>query len=81
VRLSTAIEVAGFGALSVAAFLFSTIAGLLVLGVCLLVIGYATDDDRSALAVGRLIQPIVRRNAQRRVRRTARREARIGSKV
>lgn len=80
-RLSTAFEVGGFAVLSIAAFQWCQIAGLCAVGVSLLLVGVATDDDQAIVAFGRLIHPIVRRNAERQVRRTARREARIGSKA
>ncbi len=80
-RLSTALEVGGFGFLYFAAFQWCQIAGLCAVGVSLLLVGYAADDDQAIIAFGRLIHPIVRRYSERQVRRTARREARIGSKA
>jgi len=71
VRLSTVVELAGFGCGVAAAFTYSTRAGLLALFVALLVIGYAIEDDRAALSVARMIHPVTRRHAARKARRAA----------
>ena len=46
-RLSTALEVGGFGFLCFAAFQWCQIAGLCAVGVSLLLVGYAADDDQA----------------------------------
>lgn len=43
--ISDLVELAGFGCLVAAAFLVATPLGLLVLGLALLLIGTAVDDD------------------------------------
>jgi hypothetical protein len=80
VRLSTLLEIAGFACLSIAAFQWSRIAGLVAVGLSLLLIGYATDDERASSAVYKLVHPLVRLRAGISARRSARREARIGAK-
>lgn len=71
-RLSTGVELSGFGCGVAAAFTFGATAGLVALCVALLVIGYAIEDDRAALTVGRMVHPITHRLAARRARRSAR---------
>ena len=71
-RLSTLVELGGFGCGVAAAFTFGTTAGLVALAVALLVIGYAIEDDRAALTVGRMLHPITHRWASRKARRLAR---------
>ena len=70
-RLSTLVELGGFGCGIAAAFTFSTTAGLIALAAALLVIGYAIEDDRAALSVARMIHPITHRYANRKARRAA----------
>ena len=75
-RPSTLAELAGFAALVTAAFMWNTIAGLCALGVSLLLIGYATEDDQVALSVARMIHPVTSRHAARKARREAKRAGR-----
>ena len=79
-RLSTLLEIAGFACLSIAAFRWSTVAGLVAVGISLLLIGYATDDERASNVAYKLVHPLVRLRAAGSARRSARREARIGAK-
>lgn len=51
-RLSTILELAGFGLLAFAAYSWNAIVGVAVAGAFLLLIGYATDDG----AVGRTLK-------------------------
>ena len=71
---STAAELAGFVCLSVAGFLWRTIpVGFVATGVCLLLVGLATEDAAAALAFGRVVGPIRARHARRKTARTLRR--------
>lgn len=70
-RLSTAVELAGFGLLAYAAWLLAPVAGLFTAAGCLLLIGYATDDAAAVLAVRRLQAPVARRRAAWRAKRAA----------
>ena len=70
-RPSTAVELAGVAALVTAAFLWTTIAGCVALGLALLVIGYAIEDDHAAVTVARMIHPVVRRWELRKIKRQA----------
>ena len=70
-KLSTVVEIAGFAALVTAAFMWQTIAGVVALGICLLIIGYATEDDAAAVTVARMISPVVSRHVARKARRAA----------
>ena len=70
-RLSTLVELGGFGCGVAAAFMLGTIYGLLALFVALLIIGYAIEDDSAAITVARMIYPIRRHHAERRARRAA----------
>ena len=80
-RLSTLLEVAGFAVLSIAAFQWNLTAGLVAVGLSLLVVGYATDDERVAGVVYKALHPLVRLRASVSAKRSARREARIGAKA
>ena len=64
---STLVELAGFTALIVGAWMLSTIAGVFTLGGCLLLIGYATEDAAASVALHRVTIPV--RALTRRIRR------------
>ena len=68
-KLSTVVEIAGFAALVTAAFTWQTTAGVVALGICLLIIGYATEDDAAAVSVARVVDPFIRRHQLRKIRR------------
>ena len=70
-RLSTLVELAGFGCGIAAAFMLGTIYGLLALFVALLIIGYAIEDDTAALTVARIIHPVARRVQSHKAKRQA----------
>ena len=74
-RPSTVCELCGFAALVTAAFLWTLIAGVIALGLVLLLIGYAVEDDKAAMTVARMIHPVVRRRELRKVRRLAKKSA------
>ena len=80
VKPSTAAELAGFVLLAVAAFIWTPIAGLVVAGSSLLLIGYALDDDVTALSVRRMTAPVARRRASWKVSRQNRRFRRTAEK-
>lgn len=78
--ISTIVELAGFASLSAAAFYWNTIAGLVTLGLCLLVVGRAIEDGQAVVTINRMVQPVTARVARlkmryrnRRFRRNARR--------
>ena len=75
VKLSTFAELGGFAALVVGAWMLHPIAGVLTLGVCLLFVGYATDDEQAVLAVGRVVNPLRTARQARVARRKARKTA------
>lgn len=84
---STAAELVGFTLLAAAAFMWSPIAGLVVAGSSLLLIGYALDDQVTALSVRRMTAPVARRRASwklsrqnRRFKRTADRRDRAAGR-
>ena len=68
-RLSTVVELGGFAALVTAAFMWQTLAGVIALGVVLLLIGYAIDDNQAALKVSQITAPLGRRLAVRQGKR------------
>ena len=73
-KASTAVELAGFACLCVAAFLGAgLVVGLCVTGFVGLLIGYAVEDAAAALAVSRVLVPIKARIARLRLRRQNRR--------
>ena len=75
-KASTAAELAGFACLSAAGFMWRSIpVGLVVTGVCLLLIGLATEDTQAALAIGRVVGPLRARHAQRKAARADRKAA------
>lgn len=80
-KISTLVELAGFTCFSVAAFLgflaWRLVPGFAVTGICLLLIGYGTEDDKAALAVGRIVDPVLKRRAARRQRRAVRKTAKM----
>ena len=55
--LSTGIELAGFSAITYAAYGWHHLVGWLVGGIFLLVIGYGTDDDLATISFARAIHP------------------------
>ena len=78
-RPSTLIELAGFGCLTAAGFMWCTIAGLVTAALCLLAIGYATEDAAASVAMVRLTAPLAARNARRKARRAAKRRHELAS--
>ena len=80
-KASTAAELAGFACLSAAGFAWRSIpVGLVVTGLCLLLIGLATEDTAAEIAIGRVVGPVrahrARVKAQRIERRAQKRESR-----
>lgn len=76
-RLSTLVELLGFACLSAASFIWQSVrlevvSGLVVTGLLLLLVGYATDDDAAVIAVSRMVAPLKARRARRRIRRDTR---------
>jgi hypothetical protein len=77
---STLLELAGFAAIIAATYLLAGLAAsLFVAGGCLLLTGYATEDEKAVLALRRATRPVRavaqrarERRAQRRHRRAAR---------
>ena len=68
--VSTVAELLGFACLSAAGFMWRSIpVGLVVTGLCLLLVGLATEDTAAAIAVGRVIAPLRARRDRRRSRR------------
>ena len=75
-KASTVAELAGFASLSAAGFMWRTIpVGLVVTGLCLLLVGLATEDTAAALAFGRVVGPVRARHARRKAERAARKAA------
>jgi len=80
-KASTAAELAGFACLSAAGFAWRTIpVGLVVTGLCLLLIGLATEDTVAAVAIGRVVGPVRARHARVKAQRAERRAARRSKK-
>ena len=75
-RPSTLVEIAGFAAISAAAWLLSPIFGLFTVGFCLLLVGYAFDDPAAVVALHRVTDPISQRHAARKAARQAKRATR-----
>ena len=70
---STAAELAGFACFSAAGFLWRSIpVGLVVTGMCLLLVGLATEDTQAALAFGRVVGPVRAARARRKAERATR---------
>jgi len=67
VKPSTVVELAGFACLAAAAFTAGAVAGLVVSGACLLLIGYATEDV--TIDLQRLVAQVRARRARGRLRR------------
>ena len=73
-KASTAVELAGFACLSAAGFWWRSIpVGLVVTGICLLLVGLATEDAAAALAIARVVGPVRARHARRKAERAVRR--------
>lgn len=70
-KLSTLVELAGFTAITVAAWRLNVEAGLFTLGVCLLFVGYATEDAAAAVAMSRVVDPLRARRAARKSKKAA----------
>lgn len=79
-RLSTLAELAGFACLSLAAWRWNATLGVAVAGLCLLLIGYATEDQAAGVAIGRLRAPVGRRWATHRLKVQGKREQRARAK-
>lgn len=80
---STFAELCGFAGLSYATWRIDQTAGIFVASICLLLIGYAFEDQAAAVAVARILGPLKNRRARwsrrrqnRRFRRTARQRER-----
>lgn len=72
-KASTATELAGFACFSAAGFAWRSIpVGLVVTGVCLLLVGLSLEDAAAAVAIGRVVGPVRARHARRKVERQAR---------
>lgn len=69
VKPSTVVELLGFGALVYAAFIVAALAGWVVLGSFLLLVGYATDDDAVGFAVRKAKLAVQARGERRRLKR------------
>lgn len=72
---STLVELAGFGALTYAAWQADHIAGWALAGLFAVFVGYATDDQTAAVSLARVIDPIRAKVVQRRAKRAKRRAA------
>ena len=80
---STLLELAGFGAIIAATYLVGgLVAALYVAGPVLLLLGYAVEDERAVLALGRAVAPARKRlvglRAAHVVRRARRQLAKAG---
>jgi hypothetical protein len=71
VKLSSVVELAGFGCLVVFAALMYGPAAWAAAGVCLLVVGYGTDD---AAFTAKVVDPLRRRWQGRKARRLERKQ-------
>lgn len=72
-KASTFVELAGFTCWSVAGFTWRTVpVGWVVTGFCLLLVGYATEDNAAVVAVGRILAPVRVRRARHKMRRDSR---------
>ena len=67
--------------MSAAGFAWRSIpVGLVVTGVCLLLIGLATEDTAAAIAIGRVVGPVRAHRARAKAQRIERRAARRAKK-
>ena len=73
-RLSTGLDLAGFGLVTYAVYGWNQTAGLVIGGIFLLVISYATNDDKAIIALARIIHPVSARLRARKIRRATRRQ-------
>ena len=72
-KVSTATELAGFACFSAAGFAWRSIpVGLVVTGICLLLVGLSVEDAAASVAIGRVIGPVRSRHARRKLIRQAR---------
>lgn len=77
---STVCELFGFLVLSLAAFLWHPLAGLVVAGAFLLLIGYSFDDATGMASIQRTLAPFRFRRARRKLARENRRDRRKETK-
>lgn len=76
-RLSTAAELLGFAAITYAVYRMNATAGIAVAGVVLLLIAYATEDDRATASLVRMMAPARLRWERAKANHHARKEARL----
>ena len=80
-KVSTLAELAGFACLSAAGFAWRTIpVGLVVTGLCLLLIGLSTEDTAAAVAIGRVVGPVRARHRRVKAQRAERKAQRRAKK-
>ena len=75
---STVLELAGFAALTAAAWRFGAVPGLIVSGLVLLFLGYAFEDETALIAIRKyVVQPMRDRRARSKSRRQERNAAKV----
>ena len=80
-KVSTLAELVGFACLSAAGFAWRSIpVGLVVTGLCLLLIGLSTEDTAAAVAIGRVVGPVRARHRRVKVQRAERKAQRRAKK-
>ena len=80
-KVSTLAELAGFACLSAAGFAWRSIpVGLVVTGLCLLLIGLSTEDAAAAVAIGRVVGPVRAKRQRVKVQRAERKAQRRAKK-
>lgn len=70
-RPSTLIELCGFGLITYTAYQWHQLVGLLVGGLFLILIGYATEDQAAVVALTRPLQAVRNRMGRSKARRRA----------
>ena len=80
-KASTLAELAGFACLSAAGFAWRSIpVGLVVTGLCLLLIGLSTEDTAAAVAIGSVVGPVRARHRRVKAKRAERKAQRSAKK-
>ena len=80
-KVSTLAELVGFACLSAAGFAWRSIpVGLVVTGLCLLLIGLSTEDAVASVAISRVINPARARHRRVKAQRAERKAQRRAKK-